>query len=161
MDLDNLTRAATAALAFAALFGGHYAGDQWLQTSGQACKKSLARAGGARLEAHWHCAKHVMVYSLAGLTMFLVAALWLDLPVRPGWIAAGIALNAITHYIADLRTPLLWMARVIGRQAYVEHCQVVRPTGAEMVGPGTASFELDQAWHFIWIFFSALLFAGA
>jgi hypothetical protein len=159
-DID-LVRAATTGVAFAALYAGHYLGDQWIQTAAQACKKSLDRPDAKTLEAHWHCAKHVFNYTLSGLLMFLGAAAWLNLPVRPGWLAAGIALNAITHYVVDLRSPLMWMAKKVGRMGYVEHCQVVRPTGPERVGPGTGAFHLDQAWHFIWIFFSALLIAGA
>lgn len=161
METIDLVRAAVSATAFAALYAGHYLGDQWAQTAAQACKKSLDRPGARTAEAHWHCFKHVFTYTLGGLALFLLAAVWLGLPVRPGWLAAGLAVNAISHYIVDLRTPLFWLAKKVGRMGYIEHCQVVRPTGAEKVGPGTGSFHLDQAWHFIWIFFSALLIAGA
>lgn len=161
MEHVDIVRAVVASTAFGALYAGHYLGDQWVQTAGQACKKSLDRPGAKTLEAHWHCAKHVFTYTLGGLALYLMASAWLDLPVRPGWVAAGLAVNAVSHYIVDLRTPLMWMAKKIGRYGYIEHCQVVRPTGPERVGPGTGAFHLDQAWHFIWIFLSALLIAGA
>ncbi len=160
MNEFDIVRAITALTAFAALYAGHYLGDQWLQTHTQACKKSLDRPDAKVLEAHWNCFKHVFTYTLGGLVLFLGAAAWLDLPVRPGWLAAGIALNAATHYLIDLRSPLMWIARKMGRMGYIEHCQVVRPTGPERVGPGTGAFHLDQAWHFVWMFPSALLIAG-
>ena len=160
MEIHDLVRVATATIAFMSLVGGHYAGDQWVQTSHQACMKSLAGSTG-RLMAHWNCAKHVATYSLCGLVIFLGAAWWLDLPLRPGWVAAGLVLNALTHYVVDLRTPLLWLARKAGKGGYVQHCQVMRPSGPEAGGPGTASFELDQSWHFFWIVISSLVMAGA
>lgn len=161
MNEIDLVRAITAAVAFATMFAAHYLGDQWVQTAGQSCKKSLDRPDANTLEAHWHCFKHVFSYTLGGFVLFLGAAAWLNLPVRPGWLVAGLALNAGTHYLIDLRTPLMWIAKKMGKMGYVEHCQVVRPSGPERVGPGTGAFHLDQAWHFIWMLPSALLVAGS
>lgn len=161
MDPENVTRAIIAAVAFVSLLAAHYGGDQWVQTSDQAGKKSLDRPGVDKRDAHWHCAKHVATYTATGVAFFLMASLWLDLPVRPGWAVAGFALNAATHYLVDLRTPLLWIARKLGRMGYIDHCQVVRPSGPEKSGPGTGMFHLDQAWHFMWMLPSALLIAGS
>lgn len=159
MDTEDITRAVVAANAFVALFAAHYAGDQWIQTHGQARKKSLEGAE-SKTSAHWHCAKHVITYTLAGLVFFLGLAAWLDLPVRPGWLALGLSINAVTHYIADLRSPLRWLAEKLGRGSYIQHCRVVRPTGVEGGGPGTAMFHLDQAWHFIWLLVAVAVIAG-
>lgn len=159
MPYHDLVRAITAAVAFAAMLAGHYIGDQWIQTSAQACKKAL---GGpvSRGCALWHCAKHVVTWTATTTGLLLAAGWWLNLPIRPGWLAAGVAVNAATHFLADLRAPLLWLARTVGRGGYVTHVQVMRPAGADAFGAGTAAFHLDQAWHIAWLLVAALLIAG-
>jgi hypothetical protein len=159
-DIDMIGRALLALAAFAFGLAGHYIGDQWLQTHGQACKKSLG-GDSCRRVAMWHCAKHVLVWT-ATVTVFVVGAgWWLHLPMKPGWLAAGMAVNAITHFVADLRTPLIWIAcRFFNRAAYIDYVNVVRASGTETVGPGTAVFHLDQSWHIAWLAVSALVIAG-
>ncbi len=159
MQYDDLVRAATAALAFGAMLAGHYIGDQWIQTNGQACKKAL-NGGQSPSCALWHCAKHVITWTATTVAFLAGAGWWLHLPLKPGWLAAGIAVNAVTHFIADLRTPLIWLGQLLGRSNYIEHGQVVRPAGAERSGPGTAMFHLDQSWHIAWLLVAALLVAG-
>lgn len=160
MEHVELIRAATFAAAFAAQLAGHYIGDQWIQTGGQACKKALDGAGG-RACAMWHCAKHVTTWTATVIVFLSAAGWWLDLPLRPGWVAAGMAVNAITHFVADLRTPLVWLGRLLGRGAYIDFAHVARPGSAdEATGPGTAVFHLDQSWHIAWIFVASLLIAG-
>src|SRR6185369_9626725 len=124
MQYDDLVRAATAAFAFGAMLAGHYVGDQWIQTSGQACKKALDGAGGNAC-ALWHCAKHVITWTATTVVFLAGGGWWLHLPFKPGWLAAGIAVNMVTHFVADLRTPLIWLARLLGRGGYIEHAQVV------------------------------------
>lgn len=158
MHDTDLARAVTAAVAYVAMLSGHYLGDQWVQTSKQACRKGLD-CNPPRV-ALWHCAKHVATWTATTTVFFLAASWWLHLPVRPGWLAAGVAVNAVTHFVADLRTPLLWLARLTGSIGYIEHVQVMRPSGAEKGGPGTALFHLDQAWHLAWLLPAALLIAG-
>lgn len=160
MDIQDLTRVATAAVAFISFFAGHYAGDQWIQSSKQAAGKSLDAAASAA-SAHWHCAKHVFTYILTGVVVFALLAFWFHLPVRPGWLVLGVSVNAATHYLVDLRTPLRWLAGKFGKTGYINHCRVSRPTGIEATGPGTGLFHLDQAWHFFWIVISSAIIAGS
>lgn len=160
-DVDILARAALALVAFAFGLAGHYVGDQWIQTGSQACRKAL-NGGESRRVALWHCAKHVVTWT-ATVTVFISAAgWWLELPIRPGWLAAGMALNAVTHFVADLRTPLIWLGQLLGRGGYMTSVTVVRVPGgpAEATGAGTALNELDQSWHIAWLAVSALLIAG-
>lgn len=159
MDIENITRILAGLTAFMALLGIHYAGDHWIQTGPQSVKKALDRNSSAA-SAHWHCLKHVLTYTAAGAILLLGLAAWFDLPIQLGWLAAGLAVNAVTHYVADLRTPLRWLAGVLGRNAYIHYCQVQRPTGAQDTGPGTGLFHLDQAWHIFWIVISAAIIAG-
>jgi hypothetical protein len=157
---DDLIRAVTAAVAFGVMLAGHYIGDHWVQTSGQAYGKALDAIGCVRRTAMWHCAKHVASWTTTTTVFLLAACWWLRLPLRPGWLVAGILLNALTHFIADLRVPLIRLGRLLGRTGYIETVGVVRPAGAASTGPGTALFELDQAWHIGWLAVSALLIAG-
>jgi len=160
METNDTIRALTIALAFAALLAAHYFGDHWLQTGGQALKKALGQPNGRTADAVWHCAKHVATYCALGLGLFLLVAAQVNLPLRPGWIAAGMVLHAGTHFLADLRTPLRWAAGKVGLTEYIEHCNVARGAGVHEVGPGTALFHLDQSWHILCIFFVSCLFAG-
>jgi hypothetical protein len=158
-DVDTAARAIVALVAFAFGLAGHYLGDHWVQTGCQAGKKALNGAE-TKACALWNCAKHVLTWT-ATVTMFIAGAgWWLHLPLRPGWLAAGITLNAVTHFVADLRTPLIWLARLLGRGGYIDHVNVQRASGVESTGPGTAIFELDQSWHIAWLAISALVIAG-
>lgn len=151
MPYDDLVRAATAAVAFLALYAGHMVGDHWTQTQHQSTHKALG-AGRPVWLAHWNCAKHVTTYTATQAVLLVLAGWWLNLPLRPGWVAAGLAASAVTHYVADLRTPLRWLA--------------------DRLGPGKASFYrladhglngaylLDQSWHIGWLAVAALLVAG-
>lgn len=154
-----LVKAVSAAVAYVAMLAGHGIGDHWLQTGPQACKKPLDGAE-SRWCSMWHCAKHVATWT-AVVTVFVTGAfLWLGLPLRPEWLGAGMALNAATHFVADLRTPLIWLATKMRRASYVEMVQVVRPAGCDRYGPGTAVFHLDQTWHKAWMLPAALLVPG-
>ncbi|WP_285551698.1 hypothetical protein [Actinoplanes regularis] len=160
MQQEDLVRAATAAVAFGVMLAGHYIGDHWVQTDGQAHGKGLDNAGCDRSVALWHCAKHVASWTLTTSVFLLAAGWWLRLPFQTGWLVAGITVNAVTHFVADLRTPLIRLGRLLGRGGYLDHVRVVRPSGPASSGPGTALFELDQAWHIGWLAVSALLIAG-
>lgn len=149
MAYDDLVRAVTVAVAFAALYPAHLVGDHWMQTEQQAGCKSLAGDGPART-ALWNCAKHVLSYETTAVVFLAAAVWWLHLPVRPGWWAAGLAVSAVTHYVADLRTPLRWLCERSGRTVFY------RLADHGMNG----AYLLDQSWHIGWLFVSALMVAG-
>jgi hypothetical protein len=146
-----------------ALSAAHQLGDQWLQTSHQACNK-----GGQGWPARRAAAAHVASYTVAGAVAVTIAAHQLRVPLSPGRLALALATNAASHYIADRREPLRRMARLVGRGEYLQACRVVRQAQSnsgekiqpDETGPGTALFELDQAWHYACIFVSALIAAG-
>lgn len=141
----------------AALSAAHEVGDQWVQTGHQAYTKGEPGRRG-RLA----CAAHVATYSATGVAAVLAASRWLGVPMKGRALAAGIAVNALTHYMADRRTPLRRLAALAGNEDYLACSTVVRSPGADAVdtGPGTALFHLDQSWHYAWIFISALVAAG-
>lgn len=160
MPHDVTTAALTALVAFCFGLAGHYVGDHWVQTSAQACEKALDRPGCNILVALYACAKHVLGWSTTVAVCIVGACWWLGLDLRPGWFAAGMALNAVSHFVADLRTPLIWLGGKLGRAGYIAHSQVHRGKAVEKTGPGTALFHLDQSWHILWLAVSALVMAG-
>ena len=119
--------------------------DQILQSSADAVGKGLPGREGAQ-----HCARHVASYT-AGHNVAAVAVTTV-LGARPSWsaLAAGAAVNAVTHYVIDRRAPFLRLLRskAIGKGGYLEHATVQRREGVvDQAGPGTALMEMDQAAH--------------
>jgi hypothetical protein len=144
-------------VAAAALTAAHEVADHWLQSGHQAGTKGEKGWRGRRA-----CASHVGAYVTTQAAAMYGAAKWLEVPLSGRWAAAGLALSAGTHYFADRRTPLIRLARLVGKAGYVDHVVVVREPAAEpaTTGPGTGSFHLDQSWHYGWIFAAALVSAG-
>jgi hypothetical protein len=134
------------AVVFAAFAAGHQAGDYWVQTNAQAARKGLPGWAGRRA-----CTAHVATYTLTMAACLTLAWWWLGLPLHPGWAATGLAVSAVTHYIADRRRPLERMARLIpGKHGFWR--------AGEGLASGAA--HLDQAWHWWWLFTAALITAG-
>ncbi|WP_420124367.1 transcriptional regulator [Nakamurella sp.] len=129
------------AAAFAALYAAHQVADHWVQTQRQADRKGLPGWAG-RIA----CAAHVASYTLtAAVALTLVAA-------ATGWrpnllaVAAGLAVSAVSHYVADRRTPLRRLADLLGKDpAWLER--------------GGGLYALDQSWHVGWLFVAALIVA--
>ncbi|GAA3831669.1 hypothetical protein GCM10022380_57790 [Amycolatopsis tucumanensis] len=119
--------------------------DQILQSSEDATKKGLSGREGAK-----HCARHVATYT-AGQTVASVAVtsvLGYRLPLRA--LAAGTAVNAVTHYVIDRREPFkrFLRSKFVGKGGYLAHATVQRREGVvDEGGPGTALMEMDQAAH--------------
>jgi O-acetyl-ADP-ribose deacetylase (regulator of RNase III) len=139
---------------FVALYVAHLVGDQWVQTSHQAGHKGLPGWPG-RLA----CAAHVTTYTLTGVLTLALVAISTDWHPDPVRLVAGLAFSAITHYIADRRTPLIRLATFLGLAGYLGHATVVRKPGADpdTTGPGTALMELDQSYHVAALFISSLI----
>lgn len=136
---------ATFAAIAVTVYAAHQVGDYWVQTSGQAARKGLPG-----LDGRLSCAAHVATYT-ATLTVFLlVAELWLGMDLSRVWFPAGLALSAVTHYFSDRRHPLAWVAAKLGKRGFYE-------AGS---GLATGAGLLDQAWHWGWLFASALVMSG-
>lgn len=120
------------ATVFVALFVAHQVADHWVQTHHQAVHK----AGSA-----WACSKHVITYTLTA-ALFLVVV-----PGEVSWGRAGLGLvvSAGTHYVADRRTPLKWMAVKLGKEDYWDNYG--------------GAYQMDQAWHYFWLFVATLIIA--
>lgn len=141
------------AAVFVALYAAHQVADHWVQTQYQADHKGRPGWPG-RLA----CAAHVATYTLTGVVaLFAVAAVtgW-----RPdlGGLAAGLAVSAVSHYIADRRTPLFRLALVLGSGPF---WTLGAPRAGRDDNPslGTGAYALDQSWHIGWLFVTALIIA--
>lgn len=133
--------AATFAAVFATLYAAHQVADHWIQTQHQAdCKGQPGWAG--RLA----CAAHVATYTATAVLalVFLIAGTGLRLD--PSGVTVGLGISAVTHYIADRRTPLRWLADRLRKS----------PAWLDKAG---GMYALDQSWHVGWLFITALFCA--
>ncbi|GAQ77209.1 hypothetical protein T45_09025 [Streptomyces turgidiscabies] len=95
---------------------------------------------------------HVTAYTAiqTGAAVALTRAFGYRVPVPA--LAAGAALNGVTHAAIDRGALFLWLVGKTGQTGYVEHCEAVRLDAdgtlrTESNGPGTAWIELDSALH--------------
>lgn len=149
----SLLPAAVFAVCWVTLFVGHQVGDHWGQTSRQAAVK-----GGPGWASRWACAEHVLAL-LVVKALALTAALGVTgLTIRPSWLFAGLGVDAASHYWADRRTTLRWLANAVGKGEFFD-------LGAPRAGHddqphlGTGAYALDQSWHILWLFVAALIMA--
>lgn len=138
--------AGSVAVVFVALYVAHQVADHWVQSQHQAdCK------GEAGWRGRVACASHVATYTVTAL-LALVAVAWrTGVDLSPGSVAAGLAVSAVTHYIADRRTPLRVLADRAGAGRFY------RLNAAGMNG----AYLLDQSWHIGWLGVAALVIGGA
>jgi hypothetical protein len=131
----------TLAAVFAALYAAHQVADHWVQTQHQADHK-----GDPGWRGRLACVAHVATYTVTQcLTLAAVGAVT-GAAGHPVTATLGIAVSAVTHYIADRRTPLRRMADALRKSpAWLER--------------GGGLYALDQAWHVGWLFVAALLIA--
>lgn len=153
-------RATTLLLIWLALYTGHQIADYWLQTRAQAYGKGgYGRAG--RLATLRHVAVHVAVKVLAVTVLW--AAVGLHVAVWP--LALGLAVDAASHYWADRRSTLLWLATAMDKigpfgMADFYRLGAPRPGRDDNPSMGTGAAALDQSWHMVWLFIAALLAAA-
>jgi hypothetical protein len=157
MTPPDIASTATFAAVFIALAAAHGIGDHWVQNTHQAGHKGDPGWPGRRA-----CAAHVATYTATQAVALLLTWAVLGVPLAPAGFAAALAVSAVTHYIADRRTPLRRLAALTGKAAYLEQATVVRAAGGPAVdtGPGTALFHLDQSLHLGAIFLAALAAAA-
>ncbi|EXG79163.1 DUF3307 domain-containing protein [Cryptosporangium arvum] len=134
------------AVVFVALYAAHQVADHWVQTQHQADHKG--RPGWVGRIA---CFLHVATYTATALVALLAAAWRTGLELSPAATVAGLLVSAVTHYIADRRTPLRIIADRIGSGPFY------RLNTAGMNG----AYLLDQSWHIGWLFVAALVIGGA
>ncbi|GLZ76707.1 hypothetical protein Afil01_15140 [Actinorhabdospora filicis] len=89
----------------AVLYALHPVADYWMQGDHQAAHKA-----DHNLHGHLMCGLHVVGYTLTCAIGVAIASTLFALPIHPGAAAAALVVNAGTHYLADRRTFLAWVA---------------------------------------------------
>jgi hypothetical protein len=133
------------AAVFMMLFAAHQVADHWVQSQHQADTK-----GSAGWRGRLACAAHVATYTATALAAVLALVWRTGLDVAPGAVAAGLTVSAVTHYIADRRTPLRRIADATGSGPFY------RLNTAGING----AYLLDQSWHIGWLAVAALIIGG-
>ncbi|GFE20046.1 DUF3307 domain-containing protein [Streptomyces nigrescens] len=156
----NITAAATFAAVFIALYVAHSVGDHWVQSSCQAAHK-----GGAGWTGRWACTKHVLGLTLTKGVVLVPVVLLLDVPVTAAGLTIGLAVDAITHWWADRRSTLAWLARITGKAEFYNLGTGAHPhhpvtaKGKPAATLGTGAYALDQSFHHLWLLIAALIIA--
>jgi hypothetical protein len=148
----NTTPAARFAAAYAVLTAAHEVGDYWIQQDRDATTK-----GHPGHEGRVACARHVASYTATQAIALAAANSRLRLGLSWRRAAAGLAVSAVTHYIADRSgghwreeeptTRLVKFARATGHEGWLTR------------DPAAGPF-MDQAWHRGWIAVAAAVAAG-
>jgi hypothetical protein len=143
--------AAEFAASFVALYAAHQIADHWVQTEHQAATKGCAGRRGRVA-----CAAHVGTYT-ATAAVSLALTFWVC-GMHPDTlrVGAGLAASALTHYLADRRTPLRLIAEAVGHRPFF-HLGMPRPGRDDNPSLGTGAYAMDQSWHIWWLFIAALI----
>ncbi|MER7500417.1 transcriptional regulator [Nonomuraea pusilla] len=148
--------AVTFAAVFAALYAAHSFGDHWVQTHRQALGKGAPGWAGRV----W-CARHVITLTITKLVALLALTAVTGLDIHPAWLAAGLLVDAVSHYWADRAArwedrpddtlvTLEWLAKKLRKHGFYK-------LGAGHLGSG--AYALDQSFHVAWLFVTALIIA--
>jgi hypothetical protein len=151
---ETIASVATFAAVFVALFVAHQVADHWIQTDYQARHK-----GDAGWTGRLTCAAHVASYTATALVALNALRHGLDLPLNPWQVAAGLAVSAVTHYIADRRTPLAALAALVRLDGFYALGKP-RPGHDDNPTTGTGAYALDQSFHYLFLFVAALVIAA-
>ena len=163
----QITTAVTSAWVFIGLVTAHAVADHWVQRHWQAINKGLPGWPGRKA-----CAAHVATYTLT--TAVTVGFVWgaFGLAISPWGFIAGQFVSAVTHYWADRRTTLAWLADLLGSSEFYRLGKPRNITLCDLTGNGvpphtaldnpclgTGAYALDQSWHKFWLFVAAILTA--
>ncbi|WP_327285469.1 transcriptional regulator [Streptomyces sp. NBC_01205] len=150
--------AATFAAVFVALYVAHSVGDHWVQTSRQSADKGKPGWTGRLADT-----RHVTSLTATKLAVLLPVALLLDLDLSLFGLLAGLGVDAVTHWWADRRSTLAWLAKVTGKTEFYglgtgsHPLHPVTAEGKPAAHLGNGSYALDQSFHHLWLLVAALL----
>lgn len=137
---------------YALLDAGNAIGDFWVQAPAQAAAK-----GDPGWPGRLACVRHVATLT-ATQGLFLAAGAFAARERLDGRrVAMGLAVNAATHYWADRRTPLRWLATRTGRASFYD---LGAPADGCSPCLGTGAYALDQAFHRGMLAVAAVIICG-
>ncbi|GAA2572690.1 MULTISPECIES: transcriptional regulator [Streptomyces] len=163
-----MTAAAVFAAVFIALYVAHSVGDHWVQTSHQAAHKGEndRTPGQSSRAGRIACTLHVIGLTITKGIALAAVVLVLDLPVTVIGVVAGLGVDAASHWWADRRSTLAWLAKVTGKTEFLSlgtPAHAAHPVTAEgTYAPtlGTGAYALDQSFHHLFLGVAALLIAA-
>ncbi|MFD9456253.1 transcriptional regulator [Streptomyces sp. NPDC059985] len=150
--------AATFAAVFVALYVAHSVGDHWVQTSPQSADKGKPGRIGRLADT-----RHVVTLTLTKLALLLPVSFLLGLDLSVLGLVVGLGLDAVSHWWADRRSTLAWLARVTGKGEFYGLGTPTHPAhpataeGTPAAHLGTGAYALDQSFHHLWLLIGALL----
>ncbi|MFH9244706.1 transcriptional regulator [Streptomyces lydicus] len=153
--------AATFAAVFVALYVGHSVGDHWVQSSPQSADKGKPGWIGRLADT-----RHVATLTATKLALLLPAAALLGLHLSALGLVAGMGVDAVTHWWADRRSTLAWLARVTGKAEFYSLGTAAHPAhpvsakGGPAAHLGTGAYALDQSFHHLWLLVAAVVIAA-
>lgn len=158
--------AALFAAVFATLWVAHTVGDHWVQTSAQSAHKGENDKNpgqSSRIGRH-ACTRHVIGLTITKGILLAASAVALDLQISAAGVTAGLALDAGSHWWADRRSTLAWLAKVAGKAEFYRlgTDTVHTTTGTDGITGkhiGSGAYALDQSFHALFLFFAALIIA--
>jgi len=137
------------------LYVAHHVGDYWVQSDTDARHK-----GDPGVIGRFHCARHVLTHGVTQAALLLVVIHVLDMHPSDLGIQVGLWTSAITHYVADRRTPLLRIAALIPGKSNFVRLGAPRAGHDDNSQLATGAWALDQAWHIFWgVWVASLLIA--
>ncbi|MFI6240583.1 hypothetical protein ACIBEF_11955 [Micromonospora sp. NPDC050795] len=95
-------------------------------------------------------------YGATQLVVLALVALVTELTISPAGLAVGMAVNLVTHFIADRRAPLRWLADRTGSGRFWQ-LGTPRADRDDNQSLGTGAYALDQSWHYAWLLVAAIL----
>ncbi|MGX8907428.1 transcriptional regulator [Streptomyces netropsis] len=152
--------ATTFAAVFIALYVAHSVGDHWVQTSHQAATKGRPGWPGRLADA-----RHVATLTATKVVLLLPVVALLGLHVSALGLVAGLGVDAVSHWWADRRSALAWLAKVTGKAEFYSLGTPAHPAhpataeGGPAAHLGTGAYALDQSWHHVWLLVAALIIA--
>lgn len=145
--------AANFAVVYLALYTGHSVGDHWIQTGHQSATK-----GNPGKEGRTACLRHVL--TLTGTKFIVLAVSWATLRMDLSILAVlgGLTLDAVSHYWADRRFTLEKLAARLKKGGFynlgADTSHRNSPDGSHI---GTGKYALDQSFHVLFIFLTAII----
>lgn len=125
------SRAATAAVAYAALRTAAHVADHWFQTGHQAMHKADPGVAG-----HRAMTGHIASYTGCQAVALMAVNRILDAGMTPRGIAAAVVFSATTHWFIDRRWPVRRLAEATNKSDF--HA---------LGGPLGGAYILDQSAH--------------
>ncbi|KOT90383.1 hypothetical protein ADK70_17535 [Streptomyces rimosus subsp. pseudoverticillatus] len=137
------------------MYVAHSVGDHWVQTSHQSAHKGRPGWVGRLADA-----RHVATLTLTKLAVLIPTAALLGLHLSVRGVVAGLTVDAASHWWADRRSTLAWLARVTGQSQFYR-LGAPRPGHDDNPHIGTGAYALDQSFHHLWLLVAALIIAAA